>query len=180
MRDRRMGAALAVVALAQGACGGAARPAGSTAPAPASAPAPAPPPAPRPVGDLAYIHVCIVQDGELRLVRGLYHPATRDTTVDGRPFSAVYPDTAGYAAAAEWYIENALITLGEHRYIKYGTVRVVGSRELSRVGEYGGVPLFVHQDETTRPPEVIHVPVRPGCEFQTYMRELRLRGVRGD
>lgn len=63
--------------------------------------------------------------------------------------------------------------------IRYGMVRRVQSHDLARVGEYGGVPLFVDVGDPARPPEIVYVPVRPGCEFQAYMRELRLRGVRG-
>lgn len=149
-----------------------------------SDPAPVPPP-PVPVTvipspPIVYpITVCLVEGGALREVPMTYNAATGDTLRDGRPLHENEPTSTSYAAGAPWYIENALITLGEHRYLKYASPRVVASRELDKVGEYQGVPLFAQTAETARPPEILMVPVRPGCEFQPYALELRLRGVRG-
>jgi hypothetical protein len=165
-----------------GACGGAGR-----EPATSVAPAAAPPPpaeiAPTPPSD---IQVCVVQDGELRMVRAQYETRTTDTLVDGRPFAAVYPDTIGYAAAAEWYANDEYITLNGRRYVKYGLPRVILPHELlTRAGEYQGVPLFaeegkvVAETEHGQTSDIRYVPVRPGCEFQPYEHHANVGAVRG-
>lgn len=151
-------------------------------------PAPDPAPVAPPAGPMGIpspprvypITVCLVENGDLREVPVTYNFLTGDTLRDGRPIHENEPTSTAYAAGAPWYIENALITRGEHRYMKYGTTRILASGELQEFGEYQGVPLFVDRGNAARPPEIIYVPVRPGCEFQRYVRELRLRGVRGE
>lgn len=169
---------MATSAAVLGACGGAAR-----EPA-AVAPAAAPPP---PVGQTprADIVVCVVQDGELRMVQAQYDTRTGDTLVDGRPFAAAYPDTIGYAAGAAWYVTNEHMSLNGKRYVKYGLPRVIGPHELTRAGEYRGVPLFaekgkaVVQTEHGQTSDFRYVPVRPGCEFQPYEYHANVGAVRG-
>jgi hypothetical protein len=65
------------------------------------------------------------------------------------------------------------------RYVKYGLPRVLGVNEVTRVGEFQGVPIFAEAGRTA-PYEVIYVPVRPGCEFQPYQTEVKVGGVRGE
>ncbi|HEX8272093.1 MAG TPA: hypothetical protein VF615_05545, partial [Longimicrobiaceae bacterium] len=59
-----------------------------------------------------------------------------------------------------------------------GLPRVVGVTEVSRTGEYQGVGVFT-EASATGTPDVIYIPVRPGCEFQPYQYEVPARGVRG-
>jgi hypothetical protein len=174
MRQVWMAAALGVLAAMLGACGGAAREEGGSA-TPAMAP---PPPAPRLAGSERDILVCVVRDGDLQLVRVDYDTRTGDTLVNGRPFAEVYPDTVGYAGAAQWYVDNEPITINRRRHVKYGVPRVLGVHELTRVGEYRGVPLFVAAGADIRA-DIKYVPVRPGCEFQPYDGHANVGAVRG-
>jgi hypothetical protein len=174
MRHRRMVPILAIIA--QAACGGAARQEGVVA-APAAAAAPAHPI----LGIEDYLPdllICVVQDGELRLVRGRYEPRRGDTLVDGRPFPEAYPDTAGYAGAAAWYVRDEPIIINGRRHVKYGVPRHLLPDELARAGEYRGVPVFV---QAGAPPtsDIKYVPVRPGCEFQPYDGHANVGAVRG-
>jgi hypothetical protein len=148
-------------------------------PLPPPPPPPPPPPAPPPVIDgLSSVNYCIVRDGVLTTVPIYYNPATGDSTADGRPVREAYPATAGYAASADWYINSAPVPFNGRRYVRYGLPRVLGTTEVISVGAYAGVALFA---EPAAPPvpEVIYVPIRPGCEFQPYQLEVKASGVRG-
>ena len=126
------------------------------------------------------IRICVLQNGNLREVRVRYDVATGDTTVDGRPFSQVFPpDAPGYAASASWMILNEPIPFRGYRYIKYGRPRVFGVREVQRAGEYRGTPLFIEAEAGDGLPALLLVPVRPGCEFQTYQTSFEANAVRG-
>ncbi|HEU4880757.1 MAG TPA: hypothetical protein VFT45_00890, partial [Longimicrobium sp.] len=111
-------------------------------------------------------------------VQAQYTAATRDTTVEGRPFAQAYPATApSYAGGAGWYIQGGPITLDGRRFVKYGLPRVLGVNEVTRTGEYEGVPLFAEPGMAR--PDVVYVAVRPGCEFQPYQTEVKAGSVRG-
>jgi hypothetical protein len=64
------------------------------------------------------------------------------------------------------------------RFVKYGLARVLGVNEVTRVGDHMGVPVFAEMGQTR--PDVIYVPVRPGCEFQPYQVETKTGSVRGE
>ncbi len=145
------------------------------APAPVFVPAPAPEPVRQ---EMAPVRVCVVEAGELREVDAMVNSATGDTLVNQRRFRDVYPGTTGYAAGQDFYIRNEAITLNRTRYVRFGLTRIVPATALARAGEYQGVPLF-RDRASTGTAEVLYVPVRTGCEFQTYQREQAVRGVRG-
>jgi hypothetical protein len=133
---------------------------------------PPPPPAERP------ITVCVVQEGQLQQVDATFDPATGDTMVAGQPFAQAYPATEGYAAGATWFINNEPIRFMNRTYVKFGLTRTVPAEQLTNVGTHEGVPVFA-DTEAEGAPEVIYLPVRPGCEFQPYPWEEPVRGVRG-
>lgn len=157
---------------------GGARPLPPLAPPPPPAAVPPPPPPP-PAPMSTALAVCVVENGMLRTVQAQYSSATRDTTVGGRPFAEAHPATAApYAAGAAWYIQDALITVDGRRFVKYGLPRVLAAGEVTRLGEHQGVPVFA---EVGAPrPQVVYVPVRPGCEFQPYQTEVKSGAVRGE
>ena len=124
------------------------------------------------------LRVCVIQDGALTEVEAQYDPATGDTTVGGVRFSERFPATTGYAANATWFINNEPITFNGRQYAKYGLPRVLGVTEVNRIGEYQGVSVFA-ETGATGSPDVIYLPVRPGCEFQPYQYEVKTGGVRG-
>ena len=151
---------------------------GGRAPAPVFVPAPAPAPMPAPAPEMQTVRVCVVDAGDLREVQATVNPTTGDTLVNGRPFEAVYPATVGYAGGQDFFIRNQPITVNRTRYVKFGLTRIVPADALVRAGEFQGVPAFRDRNATGTA-EVLYVPVRPGCEFQTYQREQAVRGVRG-
>jgi hypothetical protein len=134
--------------------------------------APPPPPPPNPMRE---IRVCVVENGTLREVTAMYNTQSGDTTVNGQPMMA----GMGYAAGATWYINNEPITVGGRRYVRYGLPRVLGVNEVTRSADYQGVPVFTEAGAMGTP-EVLYVPVRPGCEFQPYQLEVKAGGVRGE
>lgn len=111
------------------------------------------------------MQVCVVQGDRLSLVRARYDPRTGDTTYQGQPFSTAFPTTAGFAASATWFIDNETVRLHGRRYAKYSLPRLLAPGDVRAVGEYQGVAVFGTDD-----PEVVYVPVHPGCEFQPYAR----------
>jgi hypothetical protein len=124
------------------------------------------------------ISVCVVQNGMPATVQAQYDPAAGDTTVDGRPFrTAQMAAAAPYASGAAWYIQNENITVQGRRFVKFGSSRVLGVNDVVRAGEYQGIPVFAETGAVR--PEVVYVPVRPGCEFQPYQTEVKTGGVRG-
>jgi hypothetical protein len=147
-------------------------------PPPVQPPLPPPPPAPAVVNGRT-IRICVVQDRALREVEVGYNTQTGDTTYQGRPFSQAFPATVGYAAGAAWYINNEPITVNGRRYVRYGLPRVLGVTEVSRIVDYQGVSVFAEMGAQGTP-EVLYVPVRPGCEFQPYQLEVKAGGVRGE
>jgi hypothetical protein len=147
-------------------------------------PPPMPTPMPEPVAPtpepvrMQEIQVCVLQDGNLTNVTGMYNPAAGDTTVNGQPFATAFPTGAQYAANATWFINNEPVMFQNRRFVKYGLPRVLGVNEVTRVGDFMGVPVFAEAGQTR--PDVIYVPVRPGCEFQPYQTEVKTGGVRGE
>jgi hypothetical protein len=122
----------------------------------------------------------VLQNGNVREVSVRYNTQTGDTTVDGRPFNEVFPpDAPGYAASAPWMILNEPIPFRGYRYSKYGRPREFGVREVERAGEYQGTSLFIEAGTEDRLPALLLVPVRPGCEFQTYQTSFEGNAVRG-
>lgn len=135
------------------------------------APAPAPVPATRPVvlSEPAWreLRVCVVDRAGMREVPVQYNIVTGDTTIDGRPFSEVYPTDAGYAAAAEWFVRDEMVTLPGRRYVRFGVPRGFGAGDLVPVEEYRGVPVFAERGDEADP-SMRFIPVRPECVFQPY------------
>jgi hypothetical protein len=148
-------------------------------PAPAPLPPPPPPPPPPPAPEMQPVNVCVVQNGQLASVSAMYNPANGDTTVDGRRFSEAYPATDGYVAGATWYVNNEPVTFNNRRYVKYGLPRVLGTTDVASVGTYQGVGVFAEPSANAQRPDVIYVPVQPGCVFQPYQYEVKTGGVRG-
>jgi hypothetical protein len=50
--------------------------------------------------------------------------------------------------------------------------------EVARAGDFQGVPIFAEAGQAR--PDVIYLPVRPGCEFQPYQVETKAGNVRGE
>jgi hypothetical protein len=148
-------------------------------PPPAPLPMPmevAPPPPVAP--SMQQIQVCVVQDGNVTSVSAMYNPVAGDTTVNGQPFATAFPAGAQYAGNATWFINNEPVMFQNRRFVKYGLPRVLGVNEVTRAGDFMGVPVFAEAGQTR--PDVIYVPVRPGCEFQPYQTEVKTGGVRGE
>ena len=141
-------------------------------------PAPAAPAAP----EGREIRVCILQGGELQTVSATYRPASGDTVAmrggRERAFADAYPVGREYAARTGWFMNNRPVSFMDRSYVRVGLTRIIPSEELIRIGEYQGIPLF-GEARTGAPPDVLYVPVRPGCEFQPYGLEETVRSPRG-
>jgi len=136
-------------------------------PPPPPAPVMPPPPPSEPPAPVApaMVSLCVVQNGQL---------ATIQVAQGEMP-----PAGEGYAESAPWFINNEPLPFMGRRYVKYGLPRVLGTTDVHGVGTINGVPMFAEHAANADHPEVIYVPVRPGCEFQPYQYEVKAGGVRG-
>jgi hypothetical protein len=73
-----------------------------------------------------------------------------------------------YAESMEWYVDGMTIPFEGARFQPEGGMVRLECREIMRIGEHQGVPLFATVDDFT-PFVVIYLPVRPGV-WQTYVR----------
>jgi len=115
--------------------------------------------------------VCVVQNGALTSVQGMYNPASGDTSG--------LPAVEENARSATWFINNEPITFNGHRYVKYGLPRVLNVGDVNNIGTYQGVAVFAEPSANAQNAEVIYVPVGSRCEFQPYQIERKAGAVRG-
>jgi hypothetical protein len=154
---------------------------------PAPEPMPVPVPTPTPVVQTQDVNYCVIQNNTLSNVTVTYNPTSGDTTYNGTAVATAFPATTGYAAGSTWFINNDAITFMGRRYVKLGLPRILGVSEVTGAGMYEGVPVFAENGAMPAPaangrqsgPDVIYIPVRPGCEFQPYQAEQVIKRVRG-
>jgi len=124
--------------------------------------------------ELQVSNLCVVQNGQILQVTVL----RGSTTLDGRPWTEVFPASA-YAATAPWYVNNEPIIFNGHRYVRYGMGRSFGPGGLVAAGSYRGVAVFAVPNTGLQRPEVVYVPVFEVCEFQAYQLAEAGAAVRG-
>jgi len=136
-------------------------------PPPPPPPLPPPPMEPPPAPPMAQpmVSMCVVQNGAL---------ATIQVAQGQMPAAG-----EGYAESATWFVNSEPVTFMGRRYVKYGLPRVLGTGDVHAAGTVQGVTVFAEHAANAEHPEVIYVPVRPGCEFQPYQYEVKAGGVRG-
>lgn len=85
-------------------------------------------------------------------------------------------DFAGeYAQGKQWFADDEPIEFEEREYSKSGEPLRLNCRDIERVGEHEGVPLFADRSQE-RPLDMVYVPVAPGV-WQGYEHGLqRTRG----
>jgi hypothetical protein len=114
--------------------------------------------------------VCVLRSGRLESLPVYINVVTGDSTYRGQRFSVAFPGDSAYAGAARWYLDGEPVFVADGRYMKYGAPRILGPMDVVPVATFRGVTVFAEAGTDLRRPEVIYVPVRPGCEFQPYMR----------
>jgi hypothetical protein len=115
------------------------------------------------------IQICVVEGRTLRLIRAVHRPETGDTLVDGISFSQRYPAHAPpYAQGAAWFERQSPIRLGGWLYEASTPARFIDAELLRPLNlHHLDTPLFAAADDPL--PEIIYIPVRPGCIFQSYV-----------
>lgn len=129
-----------------------------------------------------WLRVCVLSAGHLREVEVRYDVTTGDSaTAQGRPFSEAYPVDSSYAAVHRWFVEGEMLPIAGREFPleKYGLPRLIRVHEVERFGVYRGVPVFVEAGTAASVPDVVYLPVRPGCEFQPYQQAYTVGAVRG-
>lgn len=115
------------------------------------------------------IRVCVLTpESRLQEVTASFRPQSNDTLLDGRPFHELHsPQQPRYAAGHHWFVIQQPVLMLGHEYLPFGVTRPVDAEGLSSVGSFRGVPLFTEAGSPATP-DVLYVPVRPGCEMQPY------------
>ena len=97
------------------------------------------------------------------------------------PLAERYPVTVrnGYAQGESWFIGNAPIRYSGAEYRQYGPQREIRPTDVMRGRDVAGVPVFLDPRDSS-PPEILYVPVAPGCIFQPYRAVEGIRRIRGE
>ncbi|MFL5381045.1 MAG: hypothetical protein ACJ8GN_00840 [Longimicrobiaceae bacterium] len=111
---------------------------------------------------------CVVRNGRLESVEAQVF-FSGDTVHGGVPLARAFPADSTYALNAPWYVYSQFITVAGGLYVKYGLPRILAVTDVVPVAAYRGVAVFAEPVANPRRPEVVYIPVRPGCEFQTYV-----------
>lgn len=123
------------------------------------------------------INECIIDGGVLKKIEIDYNSVDGERTimVNGvkKKFHDVYPpEGKEYAAKNKWYINNDPVSFKGKKFIKYGLPRILATDEIIRAGDIGNVGIYTEASVVVEEAEVIYIPVRAGCEFQPYQKQL--------
>ncbi len=77
-------------------------------------------------------------------------------------------DTNLYVEKEQWYIKNEPIQLNGKKYVKYGLPTVHKATEIKAAGNYKKTSVYVDTG-FEGVPDVLYIPIRKGCEFQSYL-----------
>jgi len=122
-----------------------------------------------PVEPTQALMVCVIRERKVELVRATLDPVTGDTLVEGSRPTYIYPAMAPpFADETAWFVEKAPIVVDGRRYFMYGLRNAFLPGDVTQVGHYNGIPMFALTEEARGSPEMLLIPVRPGCEFQPY------------
>jgi hypothetical protein len=126
------------------------------------------------------VNECVIEKGVLKKIEVDYNMATGDRTITvngvAKKFYDLYPQEGPeYAAKSTWYINSDPVAYNGASFVKYGLPRVLTPQEIEKTGAYKGIGVYTEYGMTpqqVKETEVIYIPVRSGCEFQPYQREL--------
>ena len=111
----------------------------------------------------------MVRNGRLDSVELQFSITSGDSAYRGTPVSQAFPTDSTYALNAGWYVSSEPIRVKDGFYVKYGLPRILNSTDVVPVATFASVTVFAEPVVNPRRPEIVYVPVRPGCEFQTYV-----------
>lgn len=106
-------------------------------------------------------------------------PAGTEVDADGCPIPEPEPEPAACVDGRDWYRTDAQIMIEGGSFVKFGTSRTISEGDLTRVGLYDGVPVFVRTN-ARRPYQEIFLPLcAPANTYQTYRPAQAIRGTTG-
>jgi hypothetical protein len=80
------------------------------------------------------------------------------------------PPAWGYAEHAEWFVNSEPFSFEGRRYLKFAVPRMLPRDRLTRIATLRGVPIYAEAGSHGTP-EILHVPVSPAGEFESYRGE---------
>ncbi|MBA3585074.1 MAG: thrombospondin type 3 repeat-containing protein [Gemmatimonadetes bacterium] len=89
------------------------------------------------------------------------------------------PEGETCLGSQDWYTGDATISFDGRNWVKFGSTQTATMDQLTQVGEYQGVPIFVGQN-AQRPHREVWLPLcSPADTYQPYRPEAEIRGTTG-
>ncbi len=89
------------------------------------------------------------------------------------------PEAETCLGSQDWYTGDATISFDGRNWVKFGSTQTATMDQLTQVGEYQGVPIFVGQN-AQRPYREVWLPLcSPADTYQPYRPEAEIRGTTG-
>lgn len=101
------------------------------------------------------------------------------TEVDSSGCPIVEEEPAACVDGRDWYRTDAQISVEGNNWVKFGSTRTMTEGELTRIGEYDGVPVYVRSDATQPYTEVFLPLCAPMNSYQAYRPVEGVRGTTG-
>jgi OmpA-OmpF porin, OOP family len=91
----------------------------------------------------------------------------------------VEPERADCLSDQSWYTGDATINVDGRNWVKFGATETIAMDQLTRIGEYDGVPVYARTD-ARRPYRRVYLPLcEPANTYQPYRPESEVRGTTG-
>jgi hypothetical protein len=91
----------------------------------------------------------------------------------------VEPERADCLSDQSWYTGDATINVDGRNWVKFGATESIAMDQLTRIGEYEGVPVYARTD-ARRPYRRVYLPLcEPANTYQPYRPESEIRGTTG-
>jgi OOP family OmpA-OmpF porin len=102
-----------------------------------------------------------------------------NTEVDSTGCPIVEEEPAACVDGRDWYRTDAQISVEAADWVKFGSTRTMSGSELTRIGEYDGVPVYVRSDATQPYTEIFLPLCAPSGSYQAYRPVEGVRGTTG-
>ncbi len=103
-------------------------------------------------------------------------PAGTEVDSNGCP---IVEEPAACVDGRDWYRTDAQISVEGNNWVKFGSTRTLTEGELTRIGEYDGVPVYVRSDATQPYTEIFLPLCAPMNSYQAYRPVEGVRGTTG-
>jgi hypothetical protein len=112
--------------------------------------------------------VCLLRDGDLRVVLAERSGKRGDSLIVGEPADHVFRRMPPpFGDEADWFRQREPIVFKGRAFYWNGSPLVLSPDSLAAVGNYRGVTLYTMAEDAAEP-GILLFPTEPGCELQPY------------